>query len=42
MSQFTVYKNKNPRTKKIFPLLLDIPFNLFIRSTSYNNRYSSW
>lgn len=28
MSQFTVYKNKNPRTKKIFPLLLDIQSDL--------------
>ena len=28
MSQFTVYKNKNSRTKKTFPLLLDIQSDL--------------
>jgi len=28
MSQFTVYKNKNPKTKKIFPYLLDIQSDL--------------
>ncbi|HEX22613.1 MAG TPA: plasmid maintenance protein CcdB [Chromatiales bacterium] len=28
MSQFTVYKNKNPRTKKTFPYLLDIQSDL--------------
>ncbi len=35
MSQFTVYKNKNPRTKKTFPFLLDIQSDLLdqIRTT---------
>ncbi len=35
MSQFTVYKNKNPKTKKIFPYLLDIQSDLLdqIRTT---------
>ncbi len=35
MSQFTVYKNKNSRTKKTFPLLLDIQSDLLdqIRTT---------
>jgi len=28
MSQFTVYKNKNSKTKKIFPYLLDIQSDL--------------
>ncbi len=28
MSQFSVYKNKNSRTKKTFPYLLDIQSNL--------------
>jgi len=28
MSQFSVYKNKNPRTKKTFPYLLDIQSDL--------------
>jgi len=28
MSQFTVYKNKNPKTKKTFPYLLDIQSDL--------------
>ena len=28
MSQFSVYKNKNPKTKKIFPYLLDIQSDL--------------
>jgi toxin CcdB len=28
MAQFTVYQNKNPQTKKSFPLLLDIQSNL--------------
>mgnify|MGYP000523633892 CR=1 FL=1 len=28
MSQFSVYKNKNSRTKKIFPYLVDIQSNL--------------
>jgi len=28
MSQFSVYKNKNSRTKKIFPYLLDIQSDL--------------
>ncbi len=28
MSQFTVYKNNNPRTKKTFPYLLDIQSDL--------------
>ncbi len=35
MSQFTVYKNKNSRTKKTFPFLLDIQSDLLdqIRTT---------
>lgn len=35
MSQFTVYKNKNARTKKTFPYLLDIQSDLLdqIRTT---------
>ncbi|NOZ10796.1 MAG: plasmid maintenance protein CcdB [Gammaproteobacteria bacterium] len=35
MSQFTVYKNKNPKTKKTFPYLLDIQSDLLdqIRTT---------
>lgn len=28
MSQFTVYKNKNPKTRKTFPYLLDIQSDL--------------
>jgi toxin CcdB len=28
MSQFTVYKNKNSRTKKTFPFLLDVQSDL--------------
>jgi toxin CcdB len=28
MTQFTVYKNKNPRTKSVFPLLLDVQSSL--------------
>jgi toxin CcdB len=28
MTQFTVYKNKNPQTKSIFPLLLDVQTSL--------------
>jgi toxin CcdB len=28
MDQFTVYRNKNPRTKSIFPLLLDVQTGL--------------
>jgi toxin CcdB len=35
MSQFTVYKNNNPKTKKTFPYLLDIQSDLLdqIRTT---------
>ncbi len=35
MSQFSVYKNKNPKTKKTFPYLLDIQSDLLdeIRTT---------
>ena len=35
MSQFTVYKNKSPKTKKTFPYLLDIQSDLLdqIRTT---------
>lgn len=28
MSQFTVYQNKNPQTKKTYPYLIDIQSNL--------------
>jgi len=28
MAQFTIYQNKNPQSKKEFPLLLDIQTNL--------------
>jgi toxin CcdB len=28
MAQFTVYKNKNPRTKANYPLLVDVQANL--------------
>ncbi|MBX5463591.1 MAG: CcdB family protein [Steroidobacteraceae bacterium] len=28
MSQFTVYRNKNPRTKATFPLLVDVQSDL--------------
>jgi toxin CcdB len=28
MPQFTVYKNKNPQTKAVFPLLLDVQTGL--------------
>ncbi len=35
MSQFSVYKNRNPKTRKIFPYLLDIQSDLLeqIRTT---------
>jgi toxin CcdB len=29
MAQFTVYRNKNPRTKAAFPLLVEIQSDLF-------------
>jgi len=28
MAQFTIYKNKNPQTKSVFPLLLDVQTGL--------------
>lgn len=28
MTQFTVYKNKNPNTKKLYPYLVDVQTNL--------------
>jgi toxin CcdB len=36
MGQFTVYENKNPRTKKAYPYLLDIQADLLeeLRTTA--------